>query len=292
MNLDRILIPLLVVGCSACATGSDSVALSWRAHDVGKPGEPWLVGHLSIENSRFPGGKLEVTYPEAFCRSGSTNQSWKETVIKQKTRIVHYDETQHELHLLSEVGPDVIVEHVIRAGEDEIDFRLRFVNQGNEAVDLEWAQTACLRVGEFTGLSQSDYFNKCFIFTEDGLTMMNSTHRETKGYYTPGQVYAPEGTDLDDVNPRPISRTRAVNGLIGCFSSDGKTILATAWEPTHELFQGVLKCIHNDPHIGGLESGEVKHIRGKIYIVGNDPAGLLERYEQDFPRPDHADPAR
>ena len=281
--MDRILILLLVIACSACASGSDSIRLSWRAQDLGGPGEPWFVGYLSIENSRFPGGKLEVMYPEAYCRSGSTNQSWKETVIPQKTRLVHYDETQHELRLLSEVGPDVIVEHFIRAGEEEIDFQLRLVNHENEAVDLEWAQTACLQVGEFSGLSQSDYFNKCFIFTKAGLTMMNSTHRATKAYYTPGQVYVPEGTDLQDVNPRPISRTRPVNGLIGCFSSDGKTILATAWEPTHELFQGVLTCIHNDPHIGGLEPGETKHIQGKIYIVGNDAAALLERYERDFP---------
>ena len=285
MKLNRILFLLLAIGCSGVATESDNIGLSWRAEDVGRPGKPWLVGRLSIENSRLPGGILEVMYPEAYCRSGSTNQSWKDTVIQQKTRIVHYDEAKHELHLLSEVGPDVTVEHIIRVREDEIDFQLKFINHGREAVDLEWAQTACLRVGEFTGLSQTDYFNKCFIFTEDGLTMMNSTHREKEGYYTPGQVYAFERTDLDDVNPRPISRTRPANGLIGCFSADGETILATAWEPTQELFQGVLECIHSDPHIGGLEPGETKYIRGKIYIAGNDPARLLKRYKQDFPSP-------
>ena len=191
----RVLTVLLVIACSSCTTGSENLGLSWREEDVGEPGKPWLVGRLSIQNSRFPGGELEVTYPEAYCRSGSTNQSWKETVIQQKTRIVRYDEASHELHLVSEVGADVIVEHTIRAREDEIDFQLRFVNHGNDTVDLEWAQTACLRVGKFTGLGQSDYFNKCFIFTEDGLTMMNSTHRETKGYYTPGQVYPPEGSN-------------------------------------------------------------------------------------------------
>ncbi len=281
--MNKILVLLIVIAHTACATASDSVRLSWRSEDLGRPGEPWLVGRLSIENSRFPGGKLEVMYPEAYCRSGSTNQSWKETVIQQMTRVVRYDESRRELHLLSEVGPDVIVEHVIRAGEEEIDFQLTLINRGKEVVDLEWAQTACLRVGEFTGLSQSDYFNKCFIFTKDGLTMMNSTHRETEGFYTPGQVYVPEGIDLADVNPRPISRTRPSNGLIGCFSPDGKTILATAWEPTHELFQGVLECIHNDPHIGGLEPGETKHVRGKIYIVESGAAELLKRYRQDFP---------
>ena len=172
---------------------------------------------------------------------------------------------------------------MIRAQGDEISFELEFHNRGEARVDLEWAQTACLQVGEFTGRTQEDYFEKCFIFTEDGLTLMHATHRETEAYYTPGQVYLPEGIDRKDVNPRPVSRTRPVNGLVGCFSADGTVILATAWEPTHELFQGVLTCIHNDPHIGGLEPGEKRHVRGKVYLMENDPARLLMRYEKDFP---------
>ena len=280
--MNKILILLVVIAHSACATASDSVRLSWRSEDLGRPGEPWLVGRLSIENSRFPGGKLEVTYPEAYCRSGSTNQSWKKTVIQQKTRVVRYDEARHELHLLSEVGPDVVVEHVIRAGEEEIDFQLTFVNHGKEVVDLEWAQTACLRVGEFTGLSQSDYFNKCFIFTKDGLTMMNSTHRETEGFYTPGQVYAPVEIDRDDLNPRPLSSAIPSNGLIGCYSADESMLLATAWEPYQELFQGIGTCIHADFRIGGLKPGQTKTVRGKIYIIENDVEELLRRYYHEF----------
>ena len=75
--------------------------------------------------------------------------------------------------------------------------------------------------------------------------------------------------------------------MIGCFSGDEDTILATAWEPYQELFQGVLQCIHSDFRIGGLKPGESKHIRGKIYIVGNDVEALLHRYKKDFP--EHAE---
>ena len=73
------------------------------------------------------------------------------------------------------------------------------------------------------------------------------------------------------------------NGLIGCFSADGQTILATAWEPYHELFQGVIQCIHSDFRIGGLMPGERVEIRGKLYLVPGDVGALIERYEADFP---------
>jgi hypothetical protein len=60
-------------------------------------------------------------------------------------------------------------------------------------------------------------------------------------------------------------------------------ILATAWEPYQELFQGVVTCIHSDLRIGGLQPGETKTIRGKIYLVDADVSGLLRRYASDFP---------
>jgi hypothetical protein len=89
--------------------------------------------------------------------------------------------------------------------------------------------------------------------------------------------------DRDDVNPRPLSPLVPSNGLIGCVSSDGKQILATAWEPYQELFQGVIVCLHSDPRIGGLAPGGTKTIRGKIYLVDADPDALVKRYEADFP---------
>jgi hypothetical protein len=59
------------------------------------------------------------------------------------------------------------------------------------------------------------------------------------------------------------------------------------------LFQGVIRCLligclvirclHGDFRIGGLQPGETKDVRGKIYIVPNDMARLLARYTRDFP---------
>ena len=59
--------------------------------------------------------------------------------------------------------------------------------------------------------------------------------------------------------------------------------MAVAWEPYQEVFQGVAICLHNDFRIGGLKPGELKKIRGKIYVVPADIEKLVSRFEHDFP---------
>ena len=75
-----------------------------------------------------------------------------------------------------------------------------------------------------------------------------------------------------------------MNGLIGCISQDGKSLLAMAWDQTQELFQGVIICLHNDPRVGGLKPGETRKLHGKIYLLKNEPEALLKRYRRDFPQ--------
>jgi hypothetical protein len=75
------------------------------------------------------------------------------------------------------------------------------------------------------------------------------------------------------------------SGPTGCFSADEKMILAVAWEPYQEIFQGVITCLHNDFRIGGLKPGETKTIRGKLYVVPADEKALLQRFARDFPQP-------
>jgi len=241
----------------------------------------WERGILTIGSDRIPGGRIETLYLEAYCRRGSTDRDWAETIIPFTSELVAADPDGRWFTLRNVVAGKVRVEHEIRAGTDEVDLRLVVVNLSDEAIDIDWAQP-CMRVGRFTGRGQDDYFEKCFIFTEGGLTRMHETHRATHARYTPGQVYVPEGIDLNDVNPRPVSRTRPVNGLVGCFSADESMILATAWDSTQELFQGIITCIHSDFRIGGLRPGETKRLHGKVYLVPNDVDALLNRYERDF----------
>ena len=241
----------------------------------------WTNNMLSISGPHVPGGSVEIWYLEAFCRSGSTKRDWNKTTIPHKTELTEADKSGQRLKLRTRVEQSVEIGHEIKAGADEVDFRLELKNSGKEPVDVQWFQP-CMRVNRFTGLKQSNYITKSFIFTEAGMAMLDKTRRTEEAIYRGGQVYVPSGIDLNDVNPRPISPDKPVNGLIGCVSSDDKYLLATAWDQTQELFQGVIVCLHNDPRIGGLKPGETKSLRGKVYILKNDPALLLQRYNRDF----------
>jgi hypothetical protein len=242
----------------------------------------WTNNMLRVSGPHIPGGKVEVWYLEAFCRHGSTRQDWGLTTIPHRTDLLSTNARQNHLRLRSRVEPDVEVEHEITATADEVDFKLSLRNNGAQFADLQWFQP-CIRVAGFTGRVQSNYISRCFIFTERGLTTLDRTRRREEARYRGGQVYVPSGIDLNDVNPRPISPDVPVNALIGCFSADNQLLLATAWDQTQELFQGVIVCIHNDPRVGGLAPGQKKQLRGKLYLMDNDPAKLLDRYRKDFP---------
>ena len=243
----------------------------------------WTNNMLSIYGPNIPGGKVDTWYLEAFCRSGSTHRDWHQTTIPHQTELLSADRAGKRLRLRTMVEPKVEVLHEIRAGKEDVDFRLTLKNRGDQFVDVQWFQP-CMRVDRFSGCSQSNYITRSFIFTARGLTPLDKTRRTEEAIYRGGQVYVPEGINLEDVNPRPISSDTPVNAIIGCFSADDRYLLAMAWDRTQELFQGVIVCLHNDPRVGGLDPGETKKLHGKIYLLKNDPEALLRRYRNDFAR--------
>lgn len=240
----------------------------------------WTNNLLTVSGPNLPGGKVEIWYLEAFCRKGATDRDWNKTTLPHKTQLVSAE--PHHLRLLTTVEPSVEMRHEIRARSDEVEFEFELTNHADQPVDLDWFEPACIRVERFTGLDQTNYIKKSFIFTDRGLTTMDKTTRREKALYLGGQLYVPKGIDLNDINPRPISPDQPVNGLIGCFSADNQYLLATASDSTHELFQGVYVCLHSDPHVGGLAAHEAKRFRAKIYLLKNDPDELLKRYRRDF----------
>jgi len=242
----------------------------------------WDKNILVISGPTVPGGAVKILYLEAYCRPGSTNRKWDQTVIGHETKLLEADADGRRIVLGCTLKDGVKVRHEIRAGTDEVDFCLIAHNPTDKPSQAHWAQP-CIHVGEFTGRSQKDYLDKCFIFLDGKLTRMPTRDWATKALYTPGQTWAAPKVSRDDVNPRPLSPLTPDNGLIGCFSADEKMILATAWQPYQELFQGVITCIHSDFRIGGLAPGEKKSIRGKLYIVPADVEALLKRYRKDFP---------
>jgi hypothetical protein len=251
----------------------------------------WADNMLTIRGPRLPGGELKVWYLEAYCRPGSTDRDWSQTVIPHKTQLVERSPDGRFLRLRCKLEDGVVVEHEIRAGRDEVDFRLVAANPTAAESQAHWAQP-CLRVASFTGVKperdSEEYLPKCFVFIDGRPERLPTKPWATQARYTPGQVWCPAHVSRDDVNPRPLSPLVPSHGLIGCYSADDQMILATAWEPYQELFQGIIVCLHADFRIGGLAPGESKRIRGKIYLVGPDLDRLFERYRKDFP--EHVEP--
>lgn len=270
------LFPVFAVLLGQPSWGADEAPLSLT----------WSNEMLSIRGSHIYGGEISVHYLEAFCRPGSTRRDWNETVIPHRTRLVEATADQRLIRLRSELNDGVVVDHEIRAGDKEVDFRVVATNHGATESQAHWAQP-CIRVDRFTGVkpepNSEGYLPSCFLFVDGKLTRMPIEPWARKAMYVPGQVWCPEDVSRSDVNPRPLSSIVPSNGLIGCFSGDGNQLMATAWEPYQELFQGVIVCLHSDFRIGGLKPGQTRTMRGKIYVMAADVAGLLARYRIDFP---------
>mgnify|MGYP006908310015 CR=1 FL=1 len=248
----------------------------------------WRDHMLRITGEGVPGGEIPIWYLEAYCRPGSTVRVWGETVIPHTTELFSASDDGKTIRLKDTLKDGVTVEHLIRAKGDAVEFRLTAHNPTDVASQAHWAQP-CLRVDQFTGAGKEDarelvpaYARKCFVFVDGELTRLPTKPWAQEARYTPGQVYGAPGVDRDDLNPRPLSEITPSSGLCGCFSADEKMILAIAWEPYQEIFQGVIACMHSDFRIGGLQPGETKQIRGKLYIVPADVAALVKRYEKDF----------
>ena len=248
----------------------------------------WDKNFLTIRGD-FPGGEIRIHYLEAYCRPGSTDRDWGETVVGHVTELISKSADGRIIKLRDKLKDGVVVEHTITASPDEVDFRLVAHNPTQQESHAHWAQP-CIRVDKFTGAPTTDaralvpeYAKKCFLFLDKKLTRLPTDPWADKARYIPGQVYCPKNVDRNDVNPRPLSQLVPSSGLCGCFSSDEKKIMAVAWEPYQEIFQGVIVCIHSDFRLGGLKPGETKPIRGKIYLVDANVDALVKRYERDFP---------
>ena len=268
----------------------EALAASTRADDAPKPklSISWEKNFLTIHGEHLPGKDLSILYLEAYCRPGSTDRDWGETVVGHVTELIS-NKDNRVIELKDTLRDGVIVKHVITAKEEEIDFQLVAHNPTEKVSQAHWAQP-CIRVDKFTGAGKEDartlvpkYARRSFLFIDGKLTRFPTEPWAETARYVPGQVYCPKQVDRNDVNPRPLSKLVPSSGLCGCFSADEKQIMAVAWEPYQEIFQGVIACIHSDFRLGGLKPGETKKIRGKLYLTGGDVPALVERYQRDFP---------
>ncbi|MCA9136387.1 MAG: hypothetical protein KDB00_06505 [Planctomycetales bacterium] len=249
----------------------------------------WDGRYLDVFGDAIPGDFVRTHYLEAYCRPGSTDRDWHETVIKHTSELKSASKDKKRIEIQDRLADGVIVNHVIVAGTDDVTFTLTATNPTDVASEAHWAQP-CMRVDRFTGADPAQarevyppYIKKCFLMVDDRLTRLPTSPWALQARYVPGQVYAPKHVPRDDVNPRPLSDVVPSSGLTGCYSADEKMMLAMAWQPYQEIFQGVITCMHNDFRIGGLEPGQTKQIRGKLYVVPADPDKLIRRFKTDFP---------
>ena len=279
---------LILVGSSGGwvqAQHEERLRVSWR-RDADTKRE-----FLTVRGPRLPQEGLTIWHLEAFCRPGSTDRAWQETVIPHRTELIDAAPDGSKLVLKSKLEDGVIVDQRIEVDPDEPDvvrFTLNCRNPTEHASEVHWGQP-CVRVANFTGHPErsgaEDYLSQVFVGIEGELTFLPCQPWKTTARYTPGQVFRPSHVDPRDVNPRPVNPRLAHPGLIGCVSADRQSLVAVAWEPYQELFQGVIVCIHADFRIGGLKSGEEKTIRGALYVMENDRERLLQRHRRDFPQP-------
>ncbi|MCE9544439.1 MAG: hypothetical protein K8T25_02800, partial [Planctomycetia bacterium] len=265
---------------------------SSRAADPAAPLDlTWKDNILTISSPQLSGGPLDIRYLEAFVRSGSTKRDWGQSVIDHHTVWTSQssDEIKNTLALRSTLANGVTVTHSVRSDVDEIDFQLAAINRTKEFADVQWAQP-CVHIAKFAGPGPADanavqpkYIRNCFIFVNGKEQRLPTEPWAKNARYTPGQVYCPAGVDRADVNPRPLSNVVPSCSLMGCYSADGKQIVAIAWDSYQEVFQGVVGCLHSDLRIGGLKPGERKKIHGKLYVVSADMDQLKRRFARDFP---------
>src|SRR6516164_4475922 len=123
----------------------------------------WADNFLTIHGAHLPDGQVRVQYLEAYCRPGSTDRGWRQTVIPHKTKLVSRSGDGRSLELRCTLADGVVVRHEITAGAEEITFRVTATNPTDKASEADWAQP-CIRVGTFTGRGQNDYLPLCFIF--------------------------------------------------------------------------------------------------------------------------------
>src|SRR5437868_1675422 len=110
-RIASITVVLFLIRALANAQDSKPLSISWEKN------------YLTIR-SDFPGGELRTLYLEAYCRPGSTDREWRETVIPHTAEKLEASSDNKVIKLRDKLADGVVVEHTITAANDEVDFRL------------------------------------------------------------------------------------------------------------------------------------------------------------------------
>ncbi len=183
-----LLIGLLAVAffvCPVAASNSDrALSLSWD-HEL-----------LTIHGDHLPGKALEVWYLEAYCRPRLDNEGLERDGHSPHHHLVAASPDGRLIKLQSRLGDGVMVDHEIRAGDDEVDFRLIASNPTAVESQAHWAQP-CIRVEKYAGIKRESaseaYLPRCFVYVDGKPARLPTTPWAREACYTPGQVWCPDG---------------------------------------------------------------------------------------------------
>src|SRR5262245_26065138 len=128
MEAPAMLRPLAVLILAFCLAAPTSAA------DPPGLSISWEKNYLTIKGD-FPGKELRILYLEAYCRPGSTDRDWKETVIPHIAEQLEAAADGRQIKLRDKLADGVVVEHTLTAGPDEVEFRLTATNPTAKASD-------------------------------------------------------------------------------------------------------------------------------------------------------------
>ncbi|MCC6698399.1 MAG: exo-alpha-sialidase [Candidatus Hydrogenedentes bacterium] len=142
-----------------------------------------------------------------------------------------------------------------------------------------------------------DFVKRCFLFTDRGRTFLLDTERTKIPVQAPDHEYnTPPWVQSYMCATRPIPVTpatawagyspdRFLTPVMGAVSRDGKYLAAIANDSAESMAQAWHDCMHNNPK-WLPEDAPVAERRWKLalYAMENDPAALMQRVAQHFPR--------
>src|SRR3954467_4111865 len=92
----------------------------------------WANDYLFIRGRELAGGEVRVHYLEAYCRDGSTDRAWEDTVIGHHTKLIEAARDGGRPQLQCKLNDGVMVDHAIST---------RRIDDKTEAVDFHLTAT-------------------------------------------------------------------------------------------------------------------------------------------------------
>ena len=151
-----------------------------------------------------------------------------------------------------------------------------------------WAQP-CIRVDRYAGVKTRARRRRPTCPAASSTSTAGRSRMPTTPWATTARLHAraglvPRGRQPRRRQPPAAELDRPVQRADRLLLGRRQELLATAWEPYQELFQGVIVCLHSDFRIGGLKPGAVQDDPGQdLPDAGRSPGARWRRYRRDFP---------